>query len=211
MVLATLAVAALAATAAVAAPAPNVNIEKRSNFPPSYYASKDCKTDGPVSVCLYNKQFPNTRLAVTYSSSGYLWPQGSPLSAWVSVNGRGETFGLFKADVDKFNPTATPQSATYSIGEYPDEQFCYFGTTAENSTYVPEWAPYPRCPVDAKHPLSDGGIGGGSVGWYYNYPPDKDLAFLSGIQGSAWNVQVAVFNGKSNWDSKYGYNYRFTL
>ncbi|KAJ3118429.1 hypothetical protein HDU96_001596 [Phlyctochytrium bullatum] len=205
MVNAILASLSFLVAAVAAAPAA---VERRSNYPPGYVVSTDCRTEGPVRVCALNKSYGIPRLTVTYSNTGYLWAQGSPLSAWVSINSQSDTFGNFTADSIYGQPT--PTSATYVIGALRNVQMCYHGTTAENSTYTPAYSSgYPRCPVNEIYPLIDGPVDGGYVGWYYDPAPEKEKKLTD--QTGTWNIQVAVVNGKGNWDSKYGQNYRFTL
>ncbi|KAJ3100851.1 hypothetical protein HDU97_001905 [Phlyctochytrium planicorne] len=200
-------------------------LEPRSNYPPDYPIQFSCKvktpshphiltskkTDGPVQVCATNKDYGNfPRLVVTYKREGYLWAQGSPLSAWVKLNDNADTFGPFKADQEYLGVDKIP-SASYGIGSPRDVQMCYHPTVSDNSTY-PEEGQYRRCPnVNDAYPLLPGGPAEGSIGWFANPPIQKDLNLINPAKGKSWNVQVAVVNAKGNWDSKYGQNYRFTV
>ncbi|KAJ3207002.1 hypothetical protein HDU67_007810 [Dinochytrium kinnereticum] len=164
------------------------------------------ETEGPVEVCALNKDSPTARLSVRYNSTGYLWEQASSLSAYVSINNAGDTFGPFIA-----NPYSNlPTDASIVIGEIRDLHWCYHGTKSESSTDVPAYGSmYGRCPMNEQFPLLDGDVGKGYFGYFYNPAPVNELALVS--QKTMWEIQVAFVNGKGNWDSKFGYNYRFSL
>ncbi|KAI8854615.1 hypothetical protein BC829DRAFT_438936 [Chytridium lagenaria] len=186
-------------------------MERRSNikYPPDYNLSIDCKREGPVEICALNKNGgTNPRLKVTYHNTGYLWPKSSPLSAWVSVNGVSATVGTFTADTS-YGAEAT--SASYEIGKLKDLTFCYRPTVSDDSTYIPPSSGvYTQCPITSAFPLLEGGPQQGYTDWFYNPAPEVESAMVANT-GVAWNVQVAVFNGKGQWDSKYGANFRFTF
>ncbi|KAJ3100852.1 hypothetical protein HDU97_001906 [Phlyctochytrium planicorne] len=201
-------IAAIVASSLIAVQAAPA-LEPRSNYPPDYVVFTDCKSDGPVTVCSLNKDYNYPRLKVTYSKTGYLWAQGSPLSAWVSLNGVSDTFGNFTAD-KQYYPVEDIPSASYIVGSARDVQYCYHPTVGDNSTY-PEEGQFRRCPVTAAYPLLPGGPTQGELSWFANPPTQKDLNLITPAKGKAWNVQVAIVNGKGNWDSKYSQNYRFTL
>ncbi|KAI8854617.1 hypothetical protein BC829DRAFT_412763 [Chytridium lagenaria] len=208
MYVSTAIIAAVAALSQLVAPSAAVAVERRSNYPPGYVVSTSCQEVFPVKVCAINKGYGSPRVRVTYNKSGYLWNFGSPLSAWVKVNGASGIFGNFTADL---NDQGAAVSATYSIGEFRDVKYCYQGTVAENSTYVPPYigGGYGRCPVTPLYPLLPGAVNEGYLGWFYNPAPASEVALVS--QSGTWNVEVAVTNAVGNWDSKFGANYRFTL
>ncbi|KAJ3100854.1 hypothetical protein HDU97_001908 [Phlyctochytrium planicorne] len=186
-------------------------LQPRSNYPPNYAIMSNCKTDGPVTACAINKDFENSfpRLQITYSNTGDLWSQGSPLSAWVQVNDHADTFGTFTADRIIF-PADSVSSASFAIGDARDVQYCYHPTTGDNATF-PENSPISRCPVSELFPLIQGGAEQGTQSYFYNPAPQKEQNLINPAKGRAWNVQVAVFNAKGSWDSKNGQNYHFTL
>ncbi|KAJ3094948.1 hypothetical protein HDU96_001394 [Phlyctochytrium bullatum] len=196
------AITALLVTALVAGASAAPALAPRSFYPPDQIISKSCQTNGPVTVCAINQGLGTPSLSVTYASSGYLWSQASPLSAWVKINQASETVGPFTAAAD----TA---SASYTVGGITDVRFCYRGTKAEEAGYVPPAAGVDRCPVNEAFPLLDGGVGQGSFGWFYNPASAKEVAMVK--QSGTWNVEVAVKNDKNSWDSKFGANYKFTF
>ncbi|KAJ3100855.1 hypothetical protein HDU97_001909 [Phlyctochytrium planicorne] len=183
-------------------------------YPPHYVVENDCKTEGPVTACALNKHYGNyPRLTITYNSTGYLWAEGSPLSAWVSLNGVSDTFGPFIA-VQDYPFTSPPTGAYYPIGSISNVDFCYHATVEDNSTY-PENGQFKRCPVNEEFPLVTGPPTKGYADYYYDPVPAKDLRLITPASTNfgqpQWDVQIAVFNAKGNWDSKFGANYRFTF
>ncbi|KAI8854616.1 hypothetical protein BC829DRAFT_429095 [Chytridium lagenaria] len=115
------------ATLVLSTSAAGAPIDRRSEYPPDYILTTDCKRDGPVEVCSLNRNTASSRLVIRYHKSGYLWPQASPLSAYVNFNGIQATFGNFTADTSIAN---APVSAEYVIGAYRDLHWCYHATTA---------------------------------------------------------------------------------
>ncbi|KAJ3094949.1 hypothetical protein HDU96_001395 [Phlyctochytrium bullatum] len=196
-----IAFSAILASTLVAAVSAAPALAPRSLYPPDQIITSSCQSEGPVTVCALNKGLNNPRLTVSYASKGYLWAQASPLSAYVKINQASATFGPFTAASDA-------ASAAYTVGGLTDVQFCYRGTKAEESGYVPTGG-FNRCPVNDAFPLLDGGVGQGTFGFFYNPASPKELAMVN--QSGAWNVEIAVKNDKNSWDSKFGANYKFSL
>ncbi|KAJ3100853.1 hypothetical protein HDU97_001907 [Phlyctochytrium planicorne] len=202
MIFTVVTVLASALLAVQAAPA----IDRRSFNPPNFVTQSNCQSDGPVTVCAFNKgfKFNFPRLKITYASSGELWNQGSPISAFVQVNENFGTFGPFAAD-QVFNGAP---SASVAIGDAKDVQVCYHATVSDKPTF-PENSPVSRCPVNDQFPLAQGDPEQGSIDYFYNPPSQKDLDLVRPNDDKAWDVQIAVTNAQGNWDSKNGQNYKF--
>jgi hypothetical protein len=49
----------------------------------------------------------------------------------------------------------------------------------------------------------------GPVGWFYNPAPKSEASLIAKAGTGEWNVHVAIFNDKKNWDSRFGKNYVF--
>ncbi|KAJ3316849.1 hypothetical protein HDU76_001514 [Blyttiomyces sp. JEL0837] len=197
---------AIAVSAVTSSPVP----EKRSFYPPDYVVMSSCQTQGPVEVCALNKGLNDPRVKVTYSNSGYLWAKASPLNAWVSVNGNAHTYGPFTGFASQSNGNI--DKAYYTINQYRDVHICYHATVNDNATYPTE-GQFQRCPVTPLFPLLEGNATQGSIDWFYNPSPNNEAAVFANINGynQQWNVQVAVFNEKGDWDSKFGQNYNFNF
>ncbi|KAJ3100840.1 hypothetical protein HDU97_001894 [Phlyctochytrium planicorne] len=180
--------------------------EADSAYPPNYITYYGCRYDGDVvSVCAYNRlsNGENPRIKVTYNNKGFLWPQGSPLSVWISINGKSGYYGRFLADPD----TNPPSSASFTVASYQDQKICYQATTGDPANY--SHPNYSRCPVTAEFPLLNGGFDQGKAVWFYRPAPADQTQIIPAQPAQAWDVQVAIVNAKGNWDSKNGYNYRF--
>ncbi|KAJ3347187.1 hypothetical protein HDU91_006836 [Kappamyces sp. JEL0680] len=170
-----------------------LSLAMASNYPPDYPVSTSCQSQGPVQN--------NPRLGVTYDHSGYLYPEGSPLSAWVQINGQsGQVFGSF---------VGNPTSSYYTIGSLRDVRMCYHPTKADNATTTGPYSGYPRCPVNDVFPLLDGAVDQGYYGWGYTPAPENEASFIRSAGTGRWSVQVAIVNAAGHWDSLYGANYRF--
>ncbi|KAJ3114016.1 hypothetical protein HDU96_002660 [Phlyctochytrium bullatum] len=204
--IAVLAVATSVATAAPVNGSTSVNVVPRAvnpDFPPFWIQYRKCASDGPVRVCVLNRGLDNRypRLQVFYSNTGYLWPQGSPLSVWASINGKSGAFGKFAADAG--NPVP---SASFQVGYVKDTQICYQSGSTDSPGYVQPG--YYRCPVTAEFPVKNGA---GEVVWFYRPADPREVAIIPKPSETAWDIQVAIYNDKNNWDSKFGANYRFNL
>ncbi|KAJ3205082.1 hypothetical protein HDU67_009107 [Dinochytrium kinnereticum] len=161
------------------------------DFPPNKVIYYKCRTDGPVSVCLYNRgrgELYNPRIKVTYASNGYLWNQGLPLSMWISVNGKSGNFGKFTADPG--NPITSANQTTF----------------ADNAWYAP--AGYRQCPVNERFPRIAGGPEQGKLIWYWDLAPADQFAMIPASTDPTVELQIAIKNDRNNWDSRNGFNYR---
>ncbi|KAJ3302633.1 hypothetical protein HDV03_004818 [Kappamyces sp. JEL0829] len=175
-----------------------------ADFPPDYIISRNCGAQGPLKLCVLNKNGNDPRVAITYLSSGYLWAQASPLSVWVAINGNpGKIFGKLVLNNDELG-------ASYVVNQIRNVQKCYHATTGDNSTYAPFG--YSQCPANKQFPRVAGAAETGVVDWYYDPAPDGEAEFIqqNGIYGT-WNIEVAAVNDRGEWDSQYSKNYRFAL
>ncbi|KAJ3100856.1 hypothetical protein HDU97_001910 [Phlyctochytrium planicorne] len=195
---------ATAVVASIVAVQAAPTLERRSNYPPNYPTSFNCKEDGPVRVCSVNQASWFPVLTVTYARSGYLWSKASPLSAYVKINGVDDTFGPFEADQGYLPLDQIPSARAQDV------QICYHPTEKDNATYTE--APYPRCPrTNEYYPLIPGEATQGGVGWFADNAVPKEYRLIGPAKGQNWTVEVAVVNEKGDWDSKYGQNYKFFL
>jgi hypothetical protein len=97
----------------------------------------NCSTLDAVQVCVINKKEGNDqRIQITYESTGVLWQDASPLSAWVKLNDNDVTVGKFLANPAK-------DAATYTLNQWRNVQLCYHPSI--NDTYIYTATGYSRC------------------------------------------------------------------
>jgi hypothetical protein len=178
-----------------------------SFYPPDYVVMRQCVENGPVQVCALNKNANNPRLEITYSKSGTLWKEASPLDVFVQFEGQeGKRFGPLVAVTDKDQKAI---GARFVLNQYDDVKVCYRATVQDTPDYT--FPSLPRCPTTSLFPLLPGGPGNGSVQWFYNPAPADEDRMISRAGSGPWKVQVSFVNQHGHWDSLFGKNYRFEM
>lgn len=144
--------------------------------------NQTCQSSGPVRLCRAQSNGASAMLTVDYFGA---LSQFDPVSVWVRLNGRTNTYKMRKVGdhATVFLTNGDIGCAPCSIEPEPDVLTC------PSPSLVDEWI----C-TEAS-------------------PEIKNLFFWSvGNNGflNTWDIEVAFVSG-SDWDSRYGANYRFRL
>ncbi|KAI8894360.1 hypothetical protein BC833DRAFT_652159 [Globomyces pollinis-pini] len=182
-------------------------MEKDIDISPDHVETQTCDVIGPVTACIWNKNVANTRLYLAYDNTGALWAKGSPISAYVKIN---QEFIVTKNFIGSTNQTIADNTyAFYVVGAFSDVQRCYHPTTHDPVDYSPDG--FSRCSVNDLFPLIDGPAKAGIISWFYTPAPNAEKELIAQAGKKDWNVELAFFNDKGDWDSIGGSNYQIKL
>ncbi|KAJ3316850.1 hypothetical protein HDU76_001515, partial [Blyttiomyces sp. JEL0837] len=140
-----------------------------------------------------------------------LWKEGSPIHAWISVNGVAGNYGPFHGGYIA-NTSIVYDNAEYHLGEWRDVQVCYHQSKNDKIDYAPGGG-FAPCPANERFPKLNVPVGWGVVDWFWNPPPGNEEAMMNKFNdvNVKWFVEVAFFNEKGTWDSHDGKNYKVVL
>lgn len=171
-------------------------VASASNYPPDYVISTDCQRNGPVEVCVLNREYGGyPRLQITYE--GELMPSSwGRIAAFVKLNGRNGLFGMTNRNYQE-------RVLLGSVSTH----MCFV-----RDSNTPE-APPPR--EDFGFCLGLGVPGGGGLRWeVYEGPKaeEQNLFYYTRDQygrANAWDIEISFVDQQGRWDSHSGQNYRF--
>lgn len=158
---------------------------KASDYPPGYSVESSCQSQGPLEVCTNNHHYGNfPRITLHYR--GYL--TAPKKSAWIKFNGKEGAFAFQTQDTLSIN---NPVSYRCWAGGIPDFYQGPYGACLYHNPPAPEGLVWEINPIPAD---------------------ETDLLFYArndNGMANAWDIEIAIFDEQSNWDSQFGNNYRF--
>lgn len=171
--------------------------EARASFyPPSYVTETQCKREGPVEVCTWNRRWGMPQLVIKYTGP-LMTTQWGRISVYAKLNGRDGVFRLANASYVE----------SIVLGKPQEEYICQVLDSNRPGDMPPP--PTRVCPLPAVP-------GGGPPQWYFVPAPAAQLGLFFyarnpfGVANN-WDVEVAFVSEDGQWDSKGGANYRFTF